>query len=151
YRWMYGRVQVFAKHSDFFFIRNRQYSRRITWFVLPYAVVQDITFLFAPVVVVYLLYFALRFGDLGLLTSGIAAIALYLSISIWSAEALKLKDKVRLTYYAAPMYVLIYLTTFADYYALTATLLRTYKIKRSLTQKHTTWRSPERKVASVSI
>lgn len=144
FRWMYGRVQVFAKYSDLFFSTNKRYARRLTWFMLPFALVQDAAFFCAPLVLGYLLYATARYGDLGLLTSGILAITLYLSLSILSSDSLSFKEKARLVYYAPPMYILIYLTTFADYYALVKAMVGVPRLRTSLKRRHITWKSPER-------
>ena len=145
FRWSYGRAQVFLKYSNLFFSRNSQHNKRLTWGMLPFSLVQDLAFLLSPVVALYLTYYAFHYGNLGMISGGTLAVAVYLAMCIWSVEHLSLKDKLRLTYYAPPMYLIIYVTAAADYYALMKAILLAPKLKASIKQRHFTWRSPERR------
>lgn len=144
FRWKYGRSQTFIKHATLFFSRNPAHSKRLSWFMLPYVLLQDAMFLVEPVIVGYLLYIVLRFGDLGVLTTAFMLMTLYLGLSIWSSRHLSIKDRLRLTYYAPPMYFLMYVMTYVEYFALIKALLGSRRLRSSMLQHHTTWKSPRR-------
>jgi biofilm PGA synthesis N-glycosyltransferase PgaC len=133
YRWTYGRAQVFTK-----------YDKRLSWGALPFTLIQDLSFLVSPIVTGYFIYYSIRYQDLAVLSGGIIILSVYLTLSIWSVEHLNIKEKIRLSFYAPPMYVLIYLTAFAEYYALLRAIVSLPKLKASLKKRHVTWSSPER-------
>lgn len=53
YRWKWGRYQTFLKNKDLFFSRDKKFTKRLTWFYLPYALFSDITFVIEPVMITY--------------------------------------------------------------------------------------------------
>lgn len=147
YRWTYGRAQVFAKYKHLFFSRDRSYDKRLTWGMLPFTLIQDFSFLLSPIATIYFIYYAIAYHYTQFLTGGIIVMTAFLILSVWSVGHLSIRQKLRLSYYAVPMYLLIYLTAFAEYYALIKSLVGFNKLKKSLTAKHVIWQSPERKAA----
>ncbi len=148
FRWKYGRTQTFFKNKSFFFSRSDRYTKRLTWFMIPFSLVQDIVFIFEPVVILYFLYIILRYDDLTMFASALTVLTVYLLCNVWASNHLSFKSRLRLTYYAPPMYLMMYALSFAEYYALIKALLLLPKLKSSIKIKHTTWRSPERRPSS---
>lgn len=144
FRWKYGRAQTFMKHSWIFFSTDPNYSKRITWFMMPFVLFQDFISFFEPFIVVYFIYIGVRVSSLSFMTSGIFFFGSYILFNIWSSDHLSIWERLRLTYFAMPMYILIYLTETADYYALIKSLFLMPGLKRSIEQRHFTWSSPER-------
>jgi poly-beta-1,6-N-acetyl-D-glucosamine synthase len=148
YRWTYGRAQVFVKYANLFFSRNTQHPKMLTWGTLPFTLISDITFLLSPIINIFLLYLALSFGNIAVIGGGVLTLTAFLVLSIWSVEHLTWREKLRLSYYAPPMYILIHLTSLAEYYALIKAIFSLRSVKASLNAKRVTWSSPERIVRS---
>lgn len=150
FRWNFGIAQVFFKRSSLFFSNNSEHMKRLTWGMLPFSILQDLAFLFNPLLIAGLAFYALRLNDLETVGMSVIGFSLLLSISIWSTAHLKSKDKLRLTYYVPPAYILIYLVIFANYAALLKTVFLAPGLKASITKRHFSWQSPERKRASAA-
>lgn len=144
FRWTYGRAQVFVKYSRLFFSRNEQHEKRLTWGMLPFALIQDLSFLLSPLVNGFFVYYFIQLGNTALVRGGVVTMAVYLWLCIWSVEHLSVREKLRLSYYAPPMYILIYLTVIAEYYSLLKAILLAPTLKASLKRRHVTWSSPAR-------
>lgn len=148
FRWKYGRTQTFFKNYSFFFSNQKRYSRRLTWFMVPFSLVQDLIFTFEPVIIGYFLFIILYYGDLRTIYSALFILTIYLLINVWSSDHLSIKQRLRLTYYAPPMYFLMYVLSFAEYFALIKAMVLLSKLKSSIKSKHTRWNSPQRRVAA---
>lgn len=145
FRWKYGRSQTFLKHSRLFFTREKHYSKRLTWFMMPFVLFQDFIYSFEPIIVGYFLYVAFQSGTTSVFNLAVLFFGTYVLFNIWSSDHLSPRERLRLTYYGPPMYLLIYVTGVADYYALAKAVILAPKLKASLKQRHFTWRSPERR------
>jgi len=147
FRWKYGRSQTFLKQSSYFFSRSECYAKRLTWFMLPLSLLQDIIFIFEPLVISYFLYIMIRYDDLTIFLSALTVITIYLLCNVWATDHLSIRQRLRLTWYAPPMYILMYVLSFAEYYALIKSLVLLPNLKRSIKKRHITWNSPARRLA----
>lgn len=147
FRWKYGRTQTFMKNSALFFSNRVNHSRRLSWFMLPFTILQDIFFFFEPLVLGYFAYLSVRYMDTSIYISAFIVLTAYLLFNIWDADHLKFRDRLRLTFYAPPMYLLMYVLSFAEYFALIKSLVLSHKLKSSLKMRNRTWNSPVRKGA----
>lgn len=150
FRWKYGRSQTFLKNNFLFFSRNKRYSRRLTWFMLPLSLLQDLIFFFEPLVIGYFLYNALRYGDPTTFISALSVLTVYLLFNVWSSDQLSIRSRLRLSYYAPPMYLLMYVLSYVEYLALIKALILAPKLKASISARHITWQSPQRRGSSVA-
>lgn len=148
FRWKYGRTQTFFKNSSFFFSKNKRHSKRLAWFIVPFVLIQDLFLMIEPLVVIFFLYIILQYGNPTAFVTAFFVLTFYILCNVWASGHLTIKERLRLTYYAPPMYLLMYALSFAEYYALIKSLFLLPKLKSSLKAKHITWRSPERKLAS---
>lgn len=144
YRWKYGRSQTFLKHSHLFFSKDTQYRRRVTWFMLPYALLQDIIFFFEPFIIGYFIYYMFTYADLSTFAAAFMVLSVYLLVNVWSSDHLKIRERARLSYYIAPMYLIMFVLSFVEYIALLHTLIGLPKLGNSIRSKHITWKSPAR-------
>jgi biofilm PGA synthesis N-glycosyltransferase PgaC len=144
FRWKYGRSQTFLKHTDLFFSRKSKHSKRIGWFMLPFVLLQDLIFSLEPLIVGYFIFMAFQFGSPSIFRYAVLFFSAYVMFNIWSSDHLTVKERIRLSYFGPPMYLLIYLTALADYFALVKAVMLAPKLKASLKIKRTTWESPER-------
>lgn len=150
YRWKYGRSQTFLKNKHMFFSRDKQQSKRLSWFMLPFALAQDAFFFLEPLVLGYFMYISVRYLDSSVFASACIVISGYLLVNVWSSGHLSILQRLRLTYYAPPMYTAMYVLSFVEYYALIKSMIELPKLRDSIKQHHYTWRSPERrKLAAV--
>lgn len=145
YRWKYGRSQTFLKYSSVFFSKDKNIAKRLGWFMLPFAVVQDIFFAFEPLILGYFIFVSLRYGEVSIFATALVVLSVYLLSNVWSSGHLSLKDRIRLSFYAPAMYIAMYVLSAAEYYALVKSLLLAPRLKQSIQKKHVTWNSPLRK------
>lgn len=147
FRWKYGRSQTFYKNSELFFARHPKYAKRISWFALPFSIIQDLIFFTEPLVVGYLLYVSVRYSDLTTFRNALIILTGYVLCNVWATDHLKIREKLRLSYYAPTMYLLMYLLSYAEYFALIKSVYLLPKLATSLGNKHTKWDSPTRRRA----
>lgn len=145
YRWKYGRSQTFLKNKSMFFSKDKQYAKRLSWFMLPFAILQDIFFFAEPIVLAYFIYMSLRYADTSIFASAAIVLSIYLLVNLWSSGHLSIKERLRLTYYAPPMYLAMYILSFAEYFALIKSLILLPKLSDSIKRRHFTWQSPKRR------
>lgn len=145
FRWKYGRMQTFFKNSSFFFSRDKTYPKRLTWFMLPFSLLQDLMFFAEPFIIVWFVYILVAFGDTRTLISASIVITTYLLFNIWSSTHLSTLQRLRLSLLAPAMYILMFILTFAEYYALVKSTIMVRGVKQSLQVNHIVWKSPERR------
>lgn len=144
FRWKYGRMQTFLKNYKLFFSRSKKHTRLLTWFILPYAIFQELSFIIEPIIITFIIYVSVRYQSFQTLLIALAVISFYIIVNIWSTAYLSNKDKLRLSFFAPSMYVFLYLLSVVEYVALMRSLIRLPKLKQSISGQKTTWVSPER-------
>jgi len=145
FRWKFGRSQTFLKHLGLFFSTKKNHQKRVSWFMLPHAIFQDLVFFAEPLVFVWMLFLVLYFHDFATVVTAMLVVTTYLSANIWAAHQLDVFARIRLTFYALPMYFLMYVLSAAEYYALIKTYALAPTLKKSISSGHVTWTSPARK------
>lgn len=151
FRWKYGRLQTFYKNYRLFFARSSIYSKGLTWLILPYAVLLELLFIIEPLVVTTILVTSIYYRNPTTLLAAVAVISLYVVINVWSTDHLSIKDKLRLSFFAPSMYLIMYLLAIVEYVALIQAIIKLPKLARSITGRRTTWASPERSGAAQSL
>lgn len=144
FRWKYGRSQTFLKHSFVFFSRDKRITKRLGWFMFPFVLLQDFIYSLEPVIFLYFLYICIVNASA---ETYLYAFSLWLGILlsiVWSGTWLSVKERLRLSFYAPIMYLMITILGIADYYALIKAVILSPKLKSSIANKHVTWRSPTR-------
>lgn len=144
FRWKYGRSQTFLKHSFAFFSRDKRVTKRLGWFMLPFVLLQDLIYSLEPVIFLYFLYVCIVNASA---ETYLYAFSLWLGILlaiVWSGTWLSVKERLRLSFYAPMMYLMILVLGIADYYALIKAAILSPKLKSSIANKHVTWSSPKR-------
>ena len=148
YRWKFGRMQTFYKNYRLFFARGNRYSKALTWFILPYAVLMELLFILEPVVVTFIIMVSIYFRSPNTLLAALVVISSYIWVCVWSSNHLSIKDRVRLTLFAPSMYIIMYLMSIVEYAALMKALVHLPGVADSVSGKRTTWISPERSGAA---
>jgi poly-beta-1,6-N-acetyl-D-glucosamine synthase len=150
FRWKYGRMQTFLKNPNIFFNKDKKYSKQLTWLMLPYAILQETLFLAEPIVVGYIFYNSIKYRSPGTMLFAMIVISSYIFVNVWSTTHLSIKDKLRLSVLAPPMYLLMYMMSLIEYIALAQSVIKLPKLKASISGERTTWKSPERSATSLA-
>jgi biofilm PGA synthesis N-glycosyltransferase PgaC len=149
FRWKYGRSQTFLKNSKLFFSRHPNQLKRLTWFMLPFALVQDVFFFLEPLILAYFLYISIRYDDPAIFISASLVISFYILCNIWASDHLSIQERLRLSLYAPFMYILMFSVSYAEYYALLKAIILSPKLRESIDAQHITWKSPSRRQRSL--
>jgi cellulose synthase/poly-beta-1,6-N-acetylglucosamine synthase-like glycosyltransferase len=143
YRWKYGSMQNLVKYRHLIGNPSRRYSRTLTLYRMPMAVLSEFTLLVSPLAWTYAIYMSLTHYTATLVVGAYATITAYTLITIWMDETLSRRARLRLTMYAPTAYFVFYLMDLVQLVAITRCLIRT----RSLVQRRdvgNTWSSPKR-------
>jgi cellulose synthase/poly-beta-1,6-N-acetylglucosamine synthase-like glycosyltransferase len=145
FRWKYGRMQTFLKNYRLFFSLSKKHTRLLTWFILPTAVLQELLFVIEPIIVSFIIGVSIYYHSPQTVLTALSVISFYIIVSIWSTAHLTTKEKLRLSFFAPSMYVLLYLLSVVEYLALLRAIVALPNLKKSISgHKTTTWVSPER-------
>jgi len=148
YRWKYGRMQTFLKNRHLFFNADKRYAKQLTFFTLPLAILQEFNLLLEPLLVGLILYLSIRDQDPRSLLFALVIVTVYVSLNIWTSEHLSIRQRLRLSLFAAPMYFLLYVLAIVEYAALVKSVGGLSRLKHSIAAGHVTWKSPERSAAA---
>ncbi|HEX3569087.1 MAG TPA: glycosyltransferase family 2 protein [Candidatus Saccharimonadales bacterium] len=147
FRWKYGRMQTFLKNASMFFSLRRKYAWRLTWIILPYAIVQEVLFLLEPFIVGYILFVSIYYHDPYAVLMAYGVITLYIWVNIWSTTHLSIRERLKLTAAAMVMYACLYALSVVEYVALLRSIKQLPRLSKSISGERTTWVSPERNAA----
>lgn len=144
FRWKYGRNQTYLKNKSYIFSTQQNHNKRISWFVIPFTLFQDLIFLLEPAIVIYFLYITIYYHDVVTIFLAMMVLTVYLLLNIWNTPHLELKEKLQLSFISPVIYFLMYVLSFAEYYALIKSIIDMPKLKSSI-KTHTVWKSPSRR------
>jgi biofilm PGA synthesis N-glycosyltransferase PgaC len=144
YRWKWGRCQTFLKNISMFFNTDKKYTKLLTCFYLPFAVYSDITFLFEPIIVGYIVFITLFYRDLYTLLSAFIVLSSYIGINVLAEDTIPLSEKMKLIIFVPIMYFLFYVLSYVEYVALIRSVLKLHKLKESISKGICNWQHVER-------
>ena len=144
FRWKYGRLQTFYKNYNIFFTRSKAHSKGLTWLMLPYSLMLEILFILEPFVVTLILGTSIYYHNQNTILAALMVISGYILINVWSSGHLSVRDRLKLTFFTPPMYVVMYVLSVVEYAALIKTVIKLPDLTKSVSGKRTTWVSPER-------
>lgn len=151
YRWKLGALQNLFKYRALIgSTNNKKYSRTLTWYRLPMAVVSECMLLIEPILFSYIIYLSIANQTIGILLGAYMTITLYTLWNVWPDEHLSLKQKLRMSFSALIIYLLFYAMSLVQL----AAVYKAIKNHRSifdLTRTHGTWISPARAGAAVTF
>jgi biofilm PGA synthesis N-glycosyltransferase PgaC len=151
YRWKYGRLQTFYKHYRMFFARGHEHSKGLTWLVLPYSLLMELLFILEPLVVTFIIFISIYYRSTTTFLFALLVISAYILTCVWSSSHLSVRDRLRLSFFAPSMYLVMYVLSVAEYAALLQSLVRLPKLPASIASHRTTWVSPERSAAAAGL
>jgi biofilm PGA synthesis N-glycosyltransferase PgaC len=143
YRWKYGSIQNLIKYRRMMVNPSRRYTRTLTMYRLPMAILSEFTLLVSPLAWTYAIYMSLTQYSPALVIGAYATITAYALITIWMDENLSTKGCLRLSLYAPTAYFVFCIMDLIQLTAITRCLIRT----RSLVRRRdvgSTWASPQR-------
>jgi poly-beta-1,6-N-acetyl-D-glucosamine synthase len=143
YRWKYGSIQNIIKYRHLIFSFDRRYSKMLTWYRMPMAVISELALVLSPLAWGYMLYLTLGQENATLIVGAYTTITVYVLITISTAENMSFFDRLRLAVYAPVSYFIFYVMDFVQFVAVCRCL---YQIRSIVSRKDTksTWVSPER-------
>ena len=143
YRWKYGSIQNIIKYRHLIFSFDRRYSKMLTWYRMPMAVISELALVLSPLAWGYMLYLTLGQENATLIVGAYTTITAYVLITICTAENMSFFDRLRLCAYAPVSYFIFYVMDFVQFVAVCRCL---FKIRHIVARKDTksTWVSPER-------
>lgn len=147
-RWKWGRYQAFYKNKDMFFSKDKKFTKGLSWVYLPYALFADIAFLFEPIVVGFIIGSAVYFRDPFTILSAFTVMTLYVVINILAEESIAIKNKVLLILFSPVIYIMFYVLSFVEYYALIRSFMQIHTLGASLKKSRYTWEPIKRVVFS---
>lgn len=150
YRWKYGSLQNLIKYRRLIGNRSSRYTPMLTFYRMPVALISELLLLLAPFIWFYVLYMTFVQYNLGLIIGAYLTITVYVLITLWSAERLYLRDRLRLSAYAPIAYFVFYIMDLIQFIAICKCLARIhYLILRKEAQSR--WSSPERIGKEVTV
>jgi len=143
YRWKYGSFQNIIKYRHIILSLDTQYSRALTLYRLPMALISELVLLLAPLAWGYVLYMTFIQYNLTLIIGAYATVTLYMLITIWLDENLRPVGRLRLSGYALISYFIFFIMDFVQLIGIIRCLRRSHAL---VTQQNTggRWTSPKR-------
>lgn len=123
FRWKFGRFQTFIKNWQMFFNPDRRYDRRLTLFQLPFALYSEFMFIFEPLVLLYLIYIIVRFGDIYTLLTAYSVTTIYVGANIFAEDSETLRTRLKLLLLVPLQYPLFFILSAVEYVALVRSIV----------------------------
>jgi cellulose synthase/poly-beta-1,6-N-acetylglucosamine synthase-like glycosyltransferase len=143
YRWKYGSLQNIVKYRHLIGSRDERYTRSLTLYRMPMAVISEFALLLSPLAWGYVLYLTVMQQSSALVLGAYMTITAYVLITVWSAENLTIRDRLRLCVYAPTAYFIFYIMDFVQFVAVCRCLAHIWHLVRQKDTK-STWISPKR-------
>ena len=143
FRWKYGSLQNIVKHADLIGKNDKRYTAMLTMYRMPMAIISELGILLLPIVWGYALYLTMNEKSLLLLAGAYITVSMYMFMTLWYNEHLRLGERLYLTLYIPVSYFVFYVM---DVIQLVAIIRCLGKI-RGLARPHasqSSWVSPAR-------
>ncbi|HUB93434.1 MAG TPA: glycosyltransferase [Verrucomicrobiae bacterium] len=143
FRWKYGSFQNLIKYRHLLFNPGSHYSRTLTLYRMPMALLSEVVLLSAPLAWGYVLYVTLHEYSLTLVIGAYVTVTLYMLLTIWLDENLSMRGRLRLSGYALVSYFLFLIMDIVQLIDIAKCLRRSHALlKQQATAS--TWTSPAR-------
>lgn len=147
YRWKLGSLQNMYKYRKMIFrTRDHKYSKMLTIYRLPVALLGESLLLLEPILLSYVTYLSFHKHSPAIFLGAYATITAYTLWTIWPDEHMTAKQKLRMSGSAFVIYLLFYAMTFVQLMAIYK-CLRNYRKIVDLSNASNTWVSPKRSKA----
>lgn len=149
YRWKYGSIQNLIKYRAMTLNSSRRYSRTLTYYRMPMALLSEFTLLVSPLAWTYAIYWSLATYTPALIIGAYATITAYTLLTILMDENLSPREQTRLCMYAPTAYFLFYIMDLVQLVAAIRCITRARGLVRR--PEINTWKSPQRAGSAVVI
>jgi biofilm PGA synthesis N-glycosyltransferase PgaC len=143
FRWKYGNFQNLIKYRSLIFNNDPRFTRSLTIYRIPMALLSEVVLLMAPFAWMYVLYMALIQYNLTLIIGAYATITFYMLLTIWLDENLRPMGRLRLSGYAFISYFLFLIMDVVQIIDILKCLKRARPLLRQQVTT-STWGSPAR-------
>lgn len=142
YRWKLGMLQNLCKHLYLFGNRDKRYSKSLTFYRVPMAIIGEIMLLLQPFVLGYVVYLSFIYHTTGLFLGAYLTITLYVLWTVLADEHMTTKHKLSLSLYSPTMYFIFYIMDLVQIIAIFRIMLHPKKFLQN--GEGGSWISPER-------
>lgn len=109
YRWKMGNLQNLYKYRHLLFSADKsKYTRTLTMYRLPMAVLGEIMLLVEPILLAYIVYISVAYQTPAIILGAYLTITLYTFWTIWPDEHLNLTQKLKMSLLSLFVYILFY-------------------------------------------
>jgi cellulose synthase/poly-beta-1,6-N-acetylglucosamine synthase-like glycosyltransferase len=150
YRWKYGSIQNLIKYRRMMLNPRRRYTRTLTMYRMPMAILSEFTLLLSPLAWTYAAYISLKQYTPTLVIGAYATITAYTLLTIWMDENISRKECLRLSLYSPTAYFVFYIMDLIQLTAIIRCLFRTPSLVRRKNVGNR-WASPQRAGKTVVV
>jgi cellulose synthase/poly-beta-1,6-N-acetylglucosamine synthase-like glycosyltransferase len=151
YRWKMGNLQNLYKYRSLIGKYDpKQYSRALTMYRLPMALLSEGLLLIEPVLLGYIVYLSITYHTFGILIGAYMTITIYTMSVFWPDEHLSVGDKLKMSLSALWIYGLFYVMDVVQIYA----IFKSLRLYQNILHRETslsTWISPKRATQVPSV
>ena len=117
---------------------------RLSWFMLPLALWQEVLFLFEPLIVTLIIALTIYYRSPWTLLPAMIIVSGYVIANIVGTVHLSWRGKALLSLMAPLVYVFLYIVFVVEYIALLQAIVGLPRLRKSISGEQVTWASPER-------
>jgi cellulose synthase/poly-beta-1,6-N-acetylglucosamine synthase-like glycosyltransferase len=144
YRWKMGNLQNLFKYRSLIGkYAPKQYSRALTMYRLPMALLSEVLLIIEPILLCYIIYLSITYQTFGILIGAYLTITLYTMSVFWPDEHLSVVEKLKMSLSGLWIYALFYIMDVVQIYAIFKSL-RLYQNIIHREASLSTWISPRR-------
>lgn len=144
YRWKMGNLQNLFKYKSLIGKYDpKRYSRALTMYRLPMALLSEVMLLIEPLLLGYIIYLSIEYKTFGILIGAYLTITIYTMSVFWPDEHLSVSEKLKMSLSALWIYGLFYVMDVVQIYA----IFKSLRLYQNIVHRETglaTWVSPKR-------
>jgi cellulose synthase/poly-beta-1,6-N-acetylglucosamine synthase-like glycosyltransferase len=118
FRWKFGRFQTFWKNKDLFCNKESKYTKFLTCVYLPFQLFSEITFLFDPLLIIYIAYLSLIYFNINSYFGMFVFLMFYTVIAIATDKESSLKRSFELLLLSPLSYFMFFVVSIVEYIGL---------------------------------
>lgn len=151
YRWKLGSLQNLFKYRQLFYSGDdEKYTRRLTVYRLPMALLGELLLLAEPLLLGYIAYISITHHSYGILLGAYLTITAYTLWTVWPDEHLTMSRKIQMSFMGLVMYALFFAMDVVQIAAIVRCLINYKKIIKPV-KGQSTWTSPARATQRATI
>jgi poly-beta-1,6-N-acetyl-D-glucosamine synthase len=144
YRWKMGMLQNLFMHIRLAANLSNQYSRSLTLYRIPMALLSELILLLQPFVLGYIFYLSIVYQTPGFFLGAYLTITLYVLATIWPDEHMNWRRKLVKSAYAPALYFMFYIMDVVQIVAIVRCLFNPKQVALKGKHHNTSWTPPTR-------